>query len=348
MLYSTKIELDLITDQSVLEFFESQVRGGTSTIFHRYAQANNQYLPNFESTKRKSFINHIDATNLYGWAMSQKLPTGNFKFLNTEQIQDRFNILTEDIEKYQLNCNTGVVYEVSIEYPNTLHDYHNDYPLLPEILQVNGIPKLIPNLGNKQFYILNEANLIQAIKLGLKLTKIHRAISFDQSNWLQAYINKNTNLRKNACNDFEKDFFKLMNNSVFGKTMENIRKRSNLEILNDNPNVADYNQTLQKLTRFSNKPNYKEPKTLYNSNIKVFHFTKTKIAYNKPIYVGAQILDISKTLMFDFHYNYMKKKFPTQRSLFTDTDCITYQIFTEDFYKEIAPDCEKFLIRRHL
>ena len=230
---------------------------------------------------------------------------------------------------------------MDIEYPQYLHDYHNDYPLLPEVIEVNGISKLIPNLRNKKYYILNESNLVQAIQLGLKLTQIHRAISFDQSNWLQQYIQKNTNLRKNASNDFEKDFFKLMNNSVFGKTMENIRKRCNLEILNDNPNVANYDYTLNKLSRFVNKPNYKEPKTIYNSNIKIFHFTKTKITYNKPIYVGAQILDISKTLMYQFHYNYMKVKFPILRTLLTDTDGIIYQIFTEDFYKEISPDCHQ-------
>ena len=205
-------------------------------------------------------------------------------------------------------------------------------------MTINGTTKLIPTLSNKKYYILNERNLVQALKHGLILTKIHRAISFTQSNWLASYITKNTELRKKATNDFEKDFFKLMNNSVFGKTMENIRKRCNLEILNDNPTVSNYDYTLKTLARFTSKPNYKEPRSISNSNIKIFHFTKTKVYYNKPIYVGAQILDISKTLMYRFHYEYMKRKFPNQRTLLTDTDAIAYQIMTEDFYKEIADD----------
>ena len=207
MLYSTKVKLDLITDQSVLEFFESQVRGGVATIFHRYAEANNQYLPNFDPTKPKSYIVDLDANNLYGWAMSQKLPTGNFEWLSRIELDEKYNLLTQSLKDYQVNTNKGIVYEVDLDYPKELHDYHNDYPFLPETININNNPKLIPNLNNKQYYILNEINLVQAIMHGLKLTKIHRAIRFDQSNWLQSYINKNTELRKRATNDFEKDFF---------------------------------------------------------------------------------------------------------------------------------------------
>ena len=156
--------------------------------------------------------------------MSQKLPTGNFNWLTQEQIQNKFKILTEDIQNYELNTPTGITYEVDIDYPQILHNYHNDYSLLPEILQVSKTPRLIPNLYNKKYYILNEANLVQAIKLGLKLKQVHRGISFNQSNWLESYIIKNTSLRKQATNDFEKDFFKLMNNSVFGKTMETLER----------------------------------------------------------------------------------------------------------------------------
>ena len=338
MLYSTRVKLDLLTEQDKLEFFESQVRGGISTVFHRHAEANNQYLSNFDESKPKSFIAYLDANNLYGWAMSQKLPTGNFKWLNEDQLELKYKQLTIDPSSYNLDSNTGIVYEVDIEYPLALHDIHSDYPFLAEKMKVEKTAKLIPNLYNKSFYILNERNLVQAIQHGLKLTRIHRAISYDQSNWLQAYINKNTELRKKSTNDFEKDFFKLMNNSVFGKTMENIRNRCNLEILNDNH--TEY--TLKRLSNFAAKPNYKEPKTIFNSNIKIFHFTKTKIFYNKPIYIGAQILDISKTLMYHFHYSYMKSKFPIQRTLASDTDSIIYQIFTDDFYKEISTDCEKW------
>ena len=121
----------------------------------------------------------------------------------------------------------GKVFEVDIDYPQSLHNEDNDYPFLPERLN----DKLTPNLQNKRYYILNEHNLIQAVKHGLKLVRIHRILTFDQIPWLKTYIDFNTNLRAQSKNAFEKDFFKLMNNSVFGKTMENSRKRCNCKIL---------------------------------------------------------------------------------------------------------------------
>ena len=185
---------------------------------------------------------------------------------------------------------------------------------------------------------MNEHNLIQALKHGLKLVRIHRILTFDQSCWLKQYIDLNTNLRAQSKNPFEKDFFKLMNNSVFGKTMENIRKRCDLSILNDS---NDYS-TVRKLNSFISKPNYKEPVQITNSKINIFQFTKTKIYYNKPIYVGAQILDLSKTLMYQFHYEYMKKKFNNIQALYSDTDSIIYHMKTEDFYKDISSDINEW------
>ena len=164
----------------------------------------------------------------------------------------------------------------------------------------------------KKYYITNEHNLLQALKHGLKLIRIHRILSFKQSQWLKTYIDLNTSFRTNAKNDFEKDFFKLMNNAVFGKTMESIKKRCNLEILNDNSDEL----TMKKLNAIASKPNYKEPLTIPNSRINIFKFTKTKVYYNKPIYIGAQILDLSKTLMYQFHYEYMKRSLPPKEEIY--------------------------------
>ena len=123
--------------------------------------------------------------------------------------------------------NHSCILKVDLEYPRSLHDLHSDYPLAPEQIKVNKIKKkkLISNLGDKEKYILHYENLKQYLSLGLKLTKIHRAIKFEESQCLEKYIALNTELRTSAANEFEKDFFKLMNNSVFGKTMENIRNR---------------------------------------------------------------------------------------------------------------------------
>ena len=120
-----------------------------------------------------------------------------------------------------------------LEYPKSLHDLHSDYPLAPEQIEVNKIEKLIPKLGDKKKYIVHYKNLKQYLSLGSKLTNIHRGIKFEESQWLEKYIDLNTELRTAAANEFEKDFFKLMNNSVFGKTMENIRNRVDVKLVND-------------------------------------------------------------------------------------------------------------------
>ena len=141
----------------------------------------------------------------------------------------------------------------------------------------------------------------------------------------------NTKLRKNAKNDFEKDFFKLMNNSVFGKTMENIRNRVDIRLLNDR----------RKAEKLAAKPNFKHL-TIFDENLISIHMKRTKIFFNKPVYRGMAILDLSKTLIYGFHYNYIKPKYNEKaKLLFTDTDSLCYEIETEDFYKDIAPDVEQ-------
>ena len=214
-------------------------------------------------------------------------------------------------------------------YPEELHDLHNDYPLCPERVECdNGVKKLIPNLRNKNNYVVHYKTLIQYLRLGMKLKKIHRGIKFIENDFLKPYIDKNTNLRAQAKNNFEKDFFKLMNNSVFGKTMENIRNRVNVKLVN----------TGEQFKKLTSKPNY-ESRKIFNENLVSVHMKKTSLTMNKPVYLGMSILDLSKTVMFDFHYNYIKPKYGKQaKLLFTDTDSFLYEIQTEDFYKDISGD----------
>ena len=208
----TGVELELLTDIDMLLMIEKGIRGGVSMISNRYAKANNKYMGDkFVASEISKYIMYLDANNLYGWAMSKPLPTHGFKWMKDSEL--------EKWEKY--SC----ILEVDLEYPKSLHDLHNDYPLAPEQIEVNKVDKLIPNLGYKEKYILHYENLKQYLSLGLKLVKIHRGIKFEVSPWLKKYIDLNTNLRTKAKNEFEKDFFKLMNNFFFGKTMENIRNR---------------------------------------------------------------------------------------------------------------------------
>ena len=194
------------------------------------------------------------------------------------------------------------------------------------------VSKLIPTFNNKEKYVLHYRNLQLYIDLGLKITKVHRVLEFNQSPWLKQYIDFNTEKRKNSKNAFEKDFFKLMNNSVFGKTMDNIRKRVDVRLVTDE----------KKLLKYASKPTYVSSK-IFNENLVAVHKIKETLTLNRPAYVGMCILDLSKTLMYDFHYNYIKRKYDHKaKLLFTDTDSLTYEIEAGDVYQDFWNDKEKF------
>ena len=332
-LKETGQELQLLHDYDMLMMFEKGIRGGISHISKRYAEANNKYMENYDSDKPSTYIQYLDANNLYGWAMSQPLPTGGFKWMKNLTVDLVLKILEkEQARKNGGYCQRGTVgflLEVDLEYPSELWKKHNDYPLAPERLNIDGVEKLICHFKPRKNYVVHFVNLQQYLEMGMILTAVHRGISFNQSAWMEPYIRKNTELRKCAANSFEKDFFKLMNNSVFGKTIENIRKRQNIILVDDRA----------KALKLSSRPNF-DRATIFDPNLAAIHMKKTEVYFNKPIYVGQAILDLSKTLMFDFHYNYIQEKFPKANLLFTDTDSLMYHIRTDDFYKNIAHDIE--------
>ena len=200
-------------------------------------------------------------------------------------------------------------------------------------MEINKLNKLIPNLNNKEKYVIYHKTLKQCLSLGLRLTKVHRGVKFVEKPWLKKYIQLNTDLRTKGTTDFEKDFFKLMNNSVFGKTMENVRNRVDIRLVNDE----------KKWNKLAQKHNFKST-TIFSENLVAVHMKRTSVKLNKPIYLGMSILDLSKTLMYDFHYEYIKPKYgENARLLFTDTDSLCYEIKTEDFFKDISNDVyEKF------
>ena len=175
--------------------------------------------------KTFSFLGYLDANNLHGWAMEQNLPVGGFKW-----VEDVLEIDKDFIKNYDENSDIGYFLKVDIEYPTELHDLHSDLPVLPERMKINKCSKLVCNLYDKENYVVHIRALKQALMNGLRLKKVHKVLQFDQKPWLKPYIEMNTELRKKANNDFEKDFFKLMNNAVFGKPMENVRKHRDIKL----------------------------------------------------------------------------------------------------------------------
>ena len=348
-LKETGQELQLLHEYDMLMMFERGIRGGISHISKRYAEANNTYMDNYDPDKPSSFIQYLDANNLYGWAMSQPLPTNGFKWMKNLTLDSVIKILEKEQVRKQGGFGGrhgphGYIFEVDLEYPTELWKQHNDYPLAPERLNRDGVEKLICHFKPRKNYVVHFVNLRQYLEMGMILTAVHRGISFNQSPWMEPYIRKNTELRKCAANSFEKDFFKLMNNSVFGKTIENIRKRQNIILVDDRA----------KALKLSSRPNF-DRATIFDPNLVAIHMKKADVYFNKPIYVGQAILDLSKTLMFDFHYNYILKKYSSKKTaggfrgdaihpvelFFTDTDSLMYHIQTDDFYKDISQDIEE-------
>ena len=273
-----------------------------------------------------SYIQYLDANNLYGWALSQKLPKNNFKW-----VEDTSIINEEFIKDYNENSYKGYILEVDVKYPKELHDLHSDLPFLPKKMKIDKCKKKVCDLHNKKKYVVHIKSLKQALNHGLKLKRVHRIIEFSQKAWLKPYIDMNTELRKLAKDDFEKDLFKLMNNAVFRKTMENIRKHRDIKLVTTN----------KKRNKLVSEPNYHIINYI-SEDLSIIEMNKTKVKMNKPIYLGLSILDIRKILRYEFWYDYMKPKYNDKIKLcYMDTDSFIMSIKTNDFYKDITNDADK-------
>ena len=210
---------------------------------------------------------------------------------------------------------------------------HSDLPFLPEKMKINKCPKLVCNLNNEENYSVLIVVLKQALNHGLKLIRIHSVISFRQEAWLKPYIDLNTELRKNAKNEFEKDFYKLKINSIYGKTVQNDRKHRDIKLV-----TAEY-----KRNKLASEFNYHSTKCI-SKHLLVMEMKKTEVRMNKPIYFGQAVLDLSKTLMSEFWYDHLKPVYGDKiRLSYTDTDSFIMHIKTDDFYKDINNDVEKWL-----
>ena len=254
----TEIKLELLTDPDMLLMFEWGIRNEITQAVRKYAAANNPYMGDkFDPNEDTTYLQYLDTNNLYGWAMSQPLPTGGFKWVDVNP---------NEISELATRTDKGYILEVDVSYPKDLHDSHNDLQFMCERMEINGVEKLVPNLEDKKNYFIHIQALNQALQHGLRLDRIHRMIEFDQSPWLKTYIDFNTQLRTAATNDFKKDFFKLMNNSVFGKTMENIRKHRNIKLVT----------TEEKYLHMVMKPNFNSG-VLFGENLMGCEMGKIKV-----------------------------------------------------------------------
>ena len=227
----------------MLMMVKKGIREEMCNAVYRYEKAHNKYIKNYNENIESPYLESLNANNLYGWAMSQKLPVDDFKWTEED------NLLKFDekfVKDYNENSDKGYIFEVEVEYPKNLYKQHNELPFLPERMKINKCSKLTCTMQNNENYVIHIRALKQVLNNGLILKKVHRATKFNQKAWLKPYIDTNTELRKEAKNDFEKDFFKLMNNSVFGKTMENVRNHRDIKIVTTN----------KQRNKFASEPNY--------------------------------------------------------------------------------------------
>ncbi len=329
--------IELITNREHLEIAENLKRGGVASVFsNRFFQANNKLLDNYDETEPSTFGFMIDANNLYGGIMEKEfLPLSGFKIMETFDLECLLSTPSDS--------DVGYILELDLEYPEELHDLHSDFPLAPEKTVVEELwlspyqkalrnrmrtnvqksKKLLQTLHKKFNYTVHYRTLQLYVQLGLKITKVHRVLQFRQSKWLQPYVTYNGELRKQSSNRFEQDFYKLMNNSAYGKTCESKRNRNRLFILRTREEV------LEKVA----KPTMSSFK-IFGENLASVSFRPTKILMNRPCIVGAVILDLAKRVMFDFHYNVMKKNFQCSL-LYSDTDSLLYNVHSSDLYEEL-------------
>lgn len=366
LLYHTQVKLDLISDEKMFEFIEDGIRGGVSFIGKKRATANNPYLEEYDETKERSYLSYVDANNLYGLAMSQPLPYRDLKWMTDEEIatfprdakglrelhsgRDAMN----HPNPYNPDDRQGWILKVRLRVPETEHDRMNSFPMAVDRMVIQSdmmspyqqaylkqfkiklgkTPKLVPSLKHGQEYVVHSRNLQFYLEQGMELLEVISGITFVEKEWMRPYIDMNTSLRSQANNKFEKDLYKLMNNSVFGKTMENVRNRIEFRL----------QSTVKQMSNAGRNPLLKMPFIIYNENLTGATFHKKQVELNKPIYCGFGVLELSKLWMYKFHYEHILPTFGHENVdlCFTDTDSFCFHIKCDDFYQHMVEHSEEW------
>ena len=328
----TRVKLDYITDDKVRLLLENNMRGGPSACM------GNRYVKRGE---RKILYENLN--NLYGWNMSQNLPTGDFGKLKVTRSSLKTILRTPD------NYEHGFLIECDLEYPSSIHEKTKHFPFLPEKKTVKvedfspymttnkpekykSTEKLIMDQTNKQRSFLHYRDLKFYIRLGIRILNVHTIYKFKQSPWLAKYIKYNTEQRKKAKTEVENHLYKLMNNSFYGKTIENIRKRLNLDLIEKS---------------YIHKILYRQKKLSFDDKIaeyekfNLYSFNKETINFTKPIYVGFCVWELSKLLMYEWYYDKIQPYFGEDNLElhYLDTDSV---IFSFKPIKNLVEDLKHF------
>ena len=337
----SNITFELLTDVNQYFFCLKGIRGGVSMVSSkRYAVANNHYMADFDPKQKETYLIDLDANNLYGRCMMDFLPVGAFEFCFISQH------LIDDILALSAEAEIGYFLEVDLEYPVALHDWHQDYPLAPfkcekskkelspfcqKIVEEQnlkhsvGFTKLMCTLEDREHYVVHYRNLQLYLKLGLKLKKVHRVLKFKQAPVMKQYITFNSCKRAQAKNDFDSGLYKLLSNSLYGKTIERADNRTMIKLVHD----------IQQYEKYASLVTMKSCKVI-NPELVSLELKHPLLKIDKPVYLGTAILELAKFYMYDFHYNVIKPHFADKvRLLYTDTDSLLYEIECSDVYAHL-------------
>lgn len=352
----SKVEMHYIQDINMHLFIEKALRGGLSCGGSlRYAKANSKYTSSYDSTKPEAYIQYVDMNSLYPTALSYKLPVRDFRFLKAEETRKKFQFAS-NIMRMDADGEKGYFLAVDVEFPAGFHDKFDDFPIFPvkrqvglselskfqiELIEKLNIhqnclkaPKLVADLNIREDYVVHIKHLQYALSLGVKLRKVRKVLEFTQDAWLGDYISWCVKNRQEASTDFEKDMWKLSMNCLYGKSCESKRDRLGITVLK-RPSQA---RRCAKLASLRNVIPLSE-------NLVLAVRSATACVLDRPIYVGAACLEISKLLMIDFWYEYIKKNYRgNAKLLFTDTDSICYYLEGKDPYVDMvkSENCSRF------
>ena len=329
----TKIELELIENVDLFQMFEQGIRGGLSGVFgDRYIESD-----------KNTIIERVHMNNLYGFAMLQHLPTGNFQIYENNSITKSF--INKVLNTHDCS-NIGYVLIVDLIYPDNIKYKSKNFPICPENKTINPdnyteymkeheprphrpTSKLICDQTNKEYYIVHYSNLKFYLRMGMIIKKVHRIVSFDQSAWLAKYIDYNTKKRSEADSDFMKDYHKNLICSFFGKTMEDIRNRIKVEFVK----ITDERTILRYQSRLDFNGIHKS-----YQDYDTYYFKSNVVKMEKPIYLGFSILELSKLLMYETYYDKLQKYFGIDgiQIHYQDTDAFIMSIKTTDLVNDLS------------